>query len=177
MYSKLRKDNNKKNPKHKYHKYLTILTPDQQEEEDRISAVTDATVDYSQTEHAFGNGKRRTSRKKRRTLKRTIIKRRTSKKKDNRTRSFGMSPQQKTNFRLFLIIVLISIIRSYVKGKPYNKNLGKEIETLELGAINGLAVSSLLDLIGYFVGNKIRDRIVLGYIFITMGIGLSNMLV
>ncbi len=122
--------------------------------------------------------------KKRKSIKRFIkrpknrISRRTSKK-----RSFGISEipglslisseKSKKNFKLFLIVVIFTILRSLFKKSDIND----ELIDLQLNTINFLTITSLIGIIQHFVGPTITNKIVLGYLVLTFGVDISNHLI
>lgn len=121
--------------------------------------------------NAFNKVHKRSQRSRRRSRRRS----------GKRSRSFGASGSSlqsmpnKENFKLFLIIIVTTIVRSIAKGKPYEGKFQNEIRNIQVGVINGLAFKSILDILGYLLGNEIRDKIVMGYVFLTIGIDISNL--
>jgi hypothetical protein len=93
----------------------------------------------------------------------TRLTRRTSKTRSFGDLSFITSGKSKENFKLFLTIVVFTLLRSIAKGKPYSKTINKDIEDVGYNALNILTLSSLLDIIGRLVGNQYRNKIIMAY--------------
>jgi hypothetical protein len=144
------------------------LVPEQQED---IIAATEAVAHY-QDPHFLGFGKRRTSKRKtgRKVGGKVGRKRRTSKTKKH---SFGSS-ELNSNFKRFLIIATIMLARSVIKKNPNSVN--SDIKNIEYGALNYLTITSLLELIEHLFGAQVRDKVVLGYIVISIGLDMSELI-
>ena len=129
-------------------------------------------VAYYQNNNAYG--KRRTS--KRKTLKKRVKKvnrkRRTSKTKYQK-HSFGSS-ELNANFKRYLIIAILLLARSVIKQNP--KSINYDISNIGYGALNYLTITSLIELIGYLFGAHVRDKVVLGYIVLSIGLDMSDLI-
>jgi hypothetical protein len=165
----------RKKPKYskRFDKHLhahTYISPEQEQEEDRIAAATEATVHYLNTQGGSHFGRKGSILRKIQRPRKIPRKKRTS-----RNRMFGLSNDNKRHFKLFLIILLFIILRSIAKGKSFVGNLNEEIKGMELGAINGLSATTLLDIISSILGTDVKDRLQAGYMFTSLGIDVSNM--
>lgn len=123
--------------------------------------------------------KKRTSKKK--NILQSKINHKRSRSRSRRSRSFGTikdmidSLRNNENFKRFLIITILMLGRSAVKGYPYGKNIKKDITDIEYSALNILTVGSLLELMNYLFGKEITNNIMIGYLVISLGLDLSQL--
>lgn len=66
------------------------------------------------------------------------------------------------------------IARAYLKKNP--NSINNDLKNMEYGALNFLTISSLISLIDHFFGAKIRDKIILGYLVINIGLDMSRLI-
>jgi hypothetical protein len=145
----------------------TKLSPEEleEEEEERIAAVTEAAVHYNQGVGYNHFGKRK-SKQRRQRYKKQYLKRRTSKLR------FGTTSNH--HLKSFLWIVLLMLIRSTIKGKPYSNTIHSDIDLITNNAFNVLTITTILELIGKIVGNENRDKILLAYTILSIGGDIAN---
>lgn len=146
--------------------YNSKITADYAGHSDKHNEIDTAV--YLSNNHLGRLFGKRTSRKRTK-LGRINKKRRTSRKRTKH--SFGTTSD--SNFKRFLVIAIIVIARSMIKKDP--KSVNFDIKNIQYGALNFLTITSLLELIEYLFGAKIRDHVVLGYVVLSIGLNMSEL--
>ena len=111
-------------------------------------------------------------------IKHTKSSKKTNKRRSRkRSRSFGMnwiSDQASDNFKRFLIIVVIILIRTLIK-KDTN-NINNDIRKIEFQTLDFLTIASLLELIETLVGKTNKEKILLAYTLLSIGMDIHGVL-
>lgn len=149
---------------------------DHNDHEDHDDHEGDVTIDDATKAVAYYNEMFGRKRSKKRSMKRSknnrssrqIRQRQTSRRKH----SFGINAD--SNFKRFLIITTLLLIRAAVKKNP--DSISSDIKNIQYGALNFLTVASLIELIGHLFGATIRDHVVLGYLVINIGLNMSELI-